>query len=166
MVDLVKTISSEIDSIGRRLLKLLRYGKSDVQNVYVASPYGVDSNPIKGMIAVYAESSVKGEPVVIGYINKNQLAEIGEHRIFSTDDQGNIQGFIWLKNDGQIQLNGTGDNLVRYSPLNQELQSFKDSIQTELTKIQTGIVGAGGAYTPGILEVDISDSQIQELETT
>lgn len=165
MVSLVKIISTALDKAKRRLPKFLRLGKSDVQTAFEAAPFGVDANPIADMIAVYAPSSLRGKTVIIGYINKNQIAAPGEHRIYSTNEAGELQTFIWLKADGQVQMGGNNDHLMRYSPLDTELQSFKTAIQAELTKIATGITGAGGTYTPGTLEIDISPAKINEIET-
>lgn len=161
----VKTISTEIDNLTRRVIKFLRFGRGDVQTSLQVSPYGVDSNPIKDFTAIYAETGEKGKTVIIGYINRNQLAEVGEYRIFSTDASGNMQTYIWLKNDGTMQIGGDVDNMVRYAALNMELQNFKSAIQSELTKIATGITGAGGSYTPGTLNLDLSSARIDEIKT-
>ena len=59
-----------------------------MQTSIEAMPYGVDSNPIKDMVAVYSETTGKGETVIIGYLNKNLKAEVGEFRTFSTDSNG------------------------------------------------------------------------------
>lgn len=98
---LTETNSTYKDILGRIVAKVLRFGKATI-GIQVA-PWGDDSNPIKGMIAVYAESTTQRQPVIIGYFNKNSLAGIGEKRIYSTDADGNIMGQVWLKNDGSAQ---------------------------------------------------------------
>lgn len=165
MVNIVKVISSEIDKLNRRVVKYLRLGKDDVQSSLTAAPYGVDANPIKDMVAIYATSTSKEEKVIIGYINKNQLAEAGEHRIFSTDDNGVLQTFIWLKKDGNILLGGEADNAVRYAALNTELQAAIADINTNLGLIATGIAAAGGSYSPQNLSLDISGAKIDTIKT-
>lgn len=161
----VKIISTELDNLARRLVKFLRFGRDDVQTSLQAGPYGTDSNPIKDMVAIYSETQEKGKTIIVGYINRNQMADAGENRIFSTDSSGNVKTFIWLKNDGTMLVGGDTDNMVRYIPLDSGLQALKDLIQTELTKIATGIAGAGGSYTPGTLSVDISGAKINEIKT-
>src|SRR5688572_1357771 len=105
-MQLIKIISTELDRFNRRLAKFLRYGKNDTQTALQVGPFGVDANPIKDMIAVYAPTGEKGETVVIGYINKNQLAEPGEHRIFSTNASGAVQASVYLKTNGVIVITG------------------------------------------------------------
>lgn len=162
---ITKFISAELDSVGRRIAKVLRFGKHDTQTGFQSTPYGIDSNPIKGMRAIYSTTAQKGKTVIVGYINVDQLADPGELRLFSTDTNGELKFSIWLKADGTCEVGGNSDNLVRYIPLDQGLQNFKTEIQQELVKIATGIASAGGSYTPGTLSVDISASKIDEIKS-
>jgi hypothetical protein len=148
MNTLTKTISTELDSLKRRLVKVLRYGKSDVQTCIQALPYGVDSNPIKDMVAVYCETSEKGKVAIVGYFNKNQLAEVGEYRTFSTDENGVVKFYTWLKNDGTMEIGGDTNFAVKYN----ELKSEYDKTKTYLTTLKTAtgaIATALDALIPG-----------------
>lgn len=165
MINLVKVISSAFDSVKRRIVKGYAMGTSDVRTAFEASPYGIDSNPIANMRAIYAETAVKGQPVIIGYVNKNQLADVGENRIYATDKDGNLKFYIWQKADGTVEIGGTADNAVRYTPLNTGLQDFITLLQAELVKIAAGITGVGGSYAPGTMSIDISASKIDEIKT-
>jgi hypothetical protein len=165
-MNLVKTISTRVDNLGMRLVKFFRFGKSDVQEVSEVSPFGLDSNPIKDMVAVYAKTADKGDAVIVGYLNKNRLAEIGEFRIYSTNAQGEEQIYIHLKNDGTAQIGGTGDNLVRYKPVEDLVSEINQFLNQQLPLIASGIATGGGAYTPGVANFNISDAKIDELETT
>lgn len=165
MVTLTKTISSAFDTVKRRIIKVLRFGKDDVQTAYEALPYGTDSSPIKNMIAVFSETDNKGKTVIIGYINKNQLAQSGEHRIYATDDSGTLKFYIWLKNTGVCEIGGNADNAVRFSPLETATDKLATDIQAELAKIQAAIAGVGGTYVPGTISIDISGAKINEVKT-
>lgn len=165
MINLIKVISSELDSFSRRVVKFLRLGLSDTRTSLEAAPYGIDSNPVKDMIAIYLQTGVKGKDVVVGYINKNQVAEIGESRIYSTDSSGTLKFSIHLKNDGTCEVGGSSHNLVRYTPLNDGLQDFVTFVNQQLGLIATGIAAGGGSYTPGSASIDISDSKIDEIKT-
>ncbi len=162
---ITRVISSAFDSVKRRITKVRIFGIGDVQTGFEASPYGTDSNPIANMRAIYASTSEKGKNVIIGYINVNQLAAVGEHRIYSTDENGELKFYIWLKNDGTCQFGGSVDNLVRYSPLNEGAQDLVAQLQGELVKIAAGIATGGGSYSPATLSLDITDYKIDEMKT-
>ncbi len=164
MLTTVRTISSRVVNAVRQIT-FLRFGLNDVQETEVIQPYGTDANPIKGMVAIYAQTSVQGEPVIIGYINKNQLAEPGEHRTFSTDANGNVKTFIWLKNDGKIQLGGDADNAVRFSKLEDGFNALKADFNTFLTHVHGG---SGSPPTPPQTPstASISDAKINEILTS
>lgn len=157
--------SSEIKN-GVRFIKVTVMGKDDVQNIKQLVPYGFDSAPIADDRAMHMETLQFGENFIAGYVGKNQEAKPGESRMFSTDVDGNLQTFIFLKDDGTIEIGGDADNMIRYAPFNSELQNFKNQIQAELALISAGIAAAGGSYTPGILTLDLSASKIDEVKTT
>lgn len=174
-MNLVKVISSEIDDTKRRIVKFLRYGKSDVQTSFEAMPFGVDSNPTKDMIAIYAPTGENGKTVILGYINKNQLAEVGELRLFSTDSDNAEKFYIHLKNDGNCEIGGDADNMVRYSQIERSINELKDDITT-LKSVFSGWVTVpqdGGAalklasatwFATPLVE-DITQAKINEIKT-
>ena len=129
-MNLVKVISSRIIE-NKRLVKFLRMGASDVREKQEISPFGFDSNPIKDMIAVYSETGEVGKSVIIGYINKNQIAESGESRMYSTDDNGVLKMFLHLKKDGTAEFGGNTKNLTRF----QELESGFNQLRTDLNNL-------------------------------
>lgn len=171
MIKITKIISSSINS-GRRILKILGLGKQDIQTSYESMPYGVDSVPVKDLIAVQMETSERGKTVIVGYINKNQIADVGELKIYATNAQGVEKGFIHLKNTGvitangqTIELNGNIDNVVKFIPLDSALQSQATAINTELTKIATAINSlAPGAYVPTPVTVNIAASKVDTVK--
>jgi hypothetical protein len=179
MLNFVKVISSKIDSLSRRTIKFLRYGSSDVLDVLEATNYGVDSVPVKDLVAVYGQTSSKGKAVIIGYLNKNRLADIGETRLFSTDDSGNLQTYIWLKNDGTMKVGGDADNMVRYSELETAFNELKGDFNTLVTTfnnhIHTTTATVGATPVPGVIAptttlgtssaADISGAKIDEIKT-
>jgi len=175
-MNLVKIISTEINDLTERVSKFLRFGLKDVQTALQTAPYGVDSNPIKDMIAIYGATSDKGKPVIIGYINQNQLADIGETRIFSTDASGNLKTFIWLQNDGIMEIAGDVDNMVRFS----DLKSGFDELKSDLNDLKSKWNTFAAAYVPGgptpvgtpptastssISTASIDDSKIDKIKT-
>jgi len=164
-LNIVKVISTELDKQKKRLVKFLRFGSSDVQTSIEANPYGLDSNPIKDMVAVYAETTGKGDTVIVGYLNKNLKADVGEFRTFSTDENGNEKFYTWIKNDGTYEIGGTVYNAVRYQKLEDALTVFENKLTAQLSLISTGITAGGGSYTPGDVSIDISAAKINEIKT-
>jgi hypothetical protein len=169
----VKVDSSSFDDIKRRFVKFLRLGKYDVQNSVEAAPYGTDSNPIKGMVAVYSKTSADGKAVIIGYLNKDQLADVGEHRTYSTDSDGALQFYIWQKNDGTCEIGGDDDNMVRYSKLEEAFNELKGDFNNLVTLFNShlhtnGNMGANtGTPTASgqSSNADISPAKIDEIKT-
>jgi hypothetical protein len=123
-MNLVKIISS-VKSGGYQLAKFLRFGDKDVQEKKTVSPYGVDSNPIADMIALYAETTTKGEAVLVGYINKNAIAAPGELRFFGTNESGTEMCYQWFRTTGKVEINGDEDNIVRFTALKAGFDQLK-----------------------------------------
>lgn len=144
MMNLVKVISS-VKTAGVQFVKFLRMGKSDVQENKVVAPYGIDSNPIEGMIALYTKTGQDGENVLIGYINTKAIAEPGELRLFSTNASGTGQTYQWFKADGTLEINGDEDNMVRFS----ELKTGFDKLKSDHNKLVQNVNAFFQNYLPG-----------------
>lgn len=166
MAKIGTVVSSKVQD-GKRVVKMVVLGKDDVQEIPQVAPHGIDSAPPKGVKALHVETLQRGASVSAGYINKEQQVNAGEIRISSTDADGNEQTFIYLHDNGDISIGGTSDNMVRYSPLNSGLQAFKNQVQTEFSLIAAVLnTLAPGSYTPPVLNIDISGSQINEIKTS
>jgi len=143
-MNLVNIISSRIlDS--KILLKFRRMGKNDVQETPIVAPYGVDSNPIAGMVALYAETGEKGKNVLVGYLNKNARAGVGELRFYATNNEGTEQNYIWFRSDGNLEINGDDDNMVRYS----ELKAGFDQLLSDHNQLVQNVNAFFQNYLPG-----------------
>jgi hypothetical protein len=145
MLNYVKIISSELNDLSGRILKHLGLGLNDTQTSEEVAPFGLDSNPPKDMIAIYGKTQIHGETVIIGYLNKNQLADIGEFRTFSVDEDGNQAFYTWLKNDGTMEIGGDSKNLARFQELKQGFDALKDDFNDHVQKWNT----FANAYAPG-----------------
>lgn len=170
---ITRVISTEVNKFFQRVVKVLKYGKSDTRTALAAAPYGVDSNPIKGMIAIYSETMTKGKPVIVGYINKNQVADIGELRHFSTDVNGNEVMYLHLLNDSTMEIGGANDNMVRFLELEKAFNEFKTDYNNHITAynahVHSGVTtgpGATGPTTPDTpTGADISLAKIDQIKT-
>lgn len=131
---LLSVLSTSFDNISRLIVKAWN-GKSDTRTAKQYAPYGVDSNPIKGMVAIYGKTELDGAECIIAYLNKSLLADTGECRIFSTDANGGLQTYIWLKNSGNImELGGNSNNAVKYNEFKTENDKLKSTVNNLITK--------------------------------
>lgn len=172
-MQLTRVISTQLDNLNRRLIKVLRFGRSDVQTPFQALPHGIDSNPVKDWLAVYSDTTEKGKPVIIGYINPDQLAEVGGTRIYSTDVDGAVKFAIYLRADGTCEVGGDTDNMVRYSELETAFNTLRDDFNNfvnltyNLHQHPTAAVGPPSppSVTGQQSQADISGAKINEVKT-
>jgi len=140
MIGVSKVISTSLDAAKRLVVKILFQGKltngqGDVRTPIEASAFGVDSNPTEGKIAIYAQSPQKGKYYIIGYLNTDRKALTGETRLFSTNDSGSLQAYVWLRNNGQfLELNGDDNFAVKYNETKDELNKLKATLDDLVTK--------------------------------
>ncbi len=174
MINLVQILSTSIDSLNRRIPKFLRLGRKDIQTSLESSPYGVDSNPIEDIVAVYLKTGEKGKTVIVGYINKNQQSEPGEYRLFSTNADGIEQAYMWLRKNGNLELNGDDDNMVRFSELKSAFDELKSDFNSLVTAynshVHPGVTSGGASTAPtpssgSSSTADISGAKIDEVKT-
>ena len=160
MITLSKLKSVAIEQ-GQRILKVMQYGPKTANE---CGPFGLDSSPLENYTAIYAETANVGESLIIGYIQKTQLAKQGESRLFSLDSNGLLKAEIFCKADGTILLNGGGFSSVRYENLNNELQKLKNDINTELSKVQSAINTLGGTYANAPLNLDLTSAKSDTIK--
>lgn len=173
MITFVTIKATLLDPIGRRIAKFVRLGAEDVQTAPQVAPFGDDGNPPEGMKAIYAPSQQKGKPVILGYINKGLLAEAGEKRIFSMDENGEVATYIWLKKDGTIELGGSTDFIVRFNDLKSGFDELKTDFNNLVTKFNAHMhptAGNGPPSTPtnapaASSNASIDDSKISGIKT-
>lgn len=160
------------------MTKFLGMGKSDVQENVNVSPFGFESNPVKGVVGIQVKTSVDGENFVVGYIGKANKTESGEVCVYSTDDDGNYKIGIIIRKNGTIEFGGDDGNLTRYQELESAFNELKGDFNDLVSKYNTHIhvttatIGTGG---PGVISpttstetqstADISGAKIDRLKT-
>lgn len=150
---------AKVKQAAAEFIKILRFGKDDVQTANQISSYGIDSKPKAEDTAVYASTSESGESVILGYVYTSDITREGEIRIYSD----NI--YLHLK-DGIAEFNGNSDNLIRYIPINSAMTKLSTDINIELTKIAAVLNSIiPGSYTLIPISIDISTAKIDEIYT-
>lgn len=173
---LATILSTSVNKIGQRVAKFIRYGVNDVQTSISAQPFGTDANPVKDMIAVYAPTSEIGKTVIIGYLNPDAVAEVGGHRIYSTDENGAVKSVIYLRANGVAEINGTDDNMVRFTKLKEAFDALKKDHNDLVTAFNTHMhptaaTGPPSPPTPAagipaqVSTADISGAKIANVKT-
>jgi len=152
----------------RRILKIQQYGAKTADQV---SSFGDDSAPIKDMIAIYAKTAEVGDDIILGYLNKNQVSQPGEKRIFSLKENGTVSFSVYLKKDGTCEIgDGATDNAVRYSALKTAFDELKNNFNTFVSVYNAHVHIAAGANTtpPGIQgqvsAADITGAKIDQIK--
>jgi hypothetical protein len=152
--------SSAIEA-GKRVLKVIQFGAKTAKE---SAPFGYDGNPIADMTAIYGNTSNNSDTVIIGYINKNQIAGVGETRLYSLDGDGAVKSFVWMKSNGVLELNGNTYSGVRFEPLDSGLQNQTNLINIELGKIAASIASLGGVYTTAPITTNIATSKSETVK--
>lgn len=143
-----------------QFVKVLRYGENDVQTSGQFLPFGIDSKPIKDMLAAQSTTSNREDTIIFGYLIESEETEEGETRIYSADATGETKFYIKLLRDGTCEIGGDVDNLVRFEALDQALQTFITDLNTNLVSA----LGAVGGSWPGT-SLDITGAKIEEVKT-
>ncbi len=167
-------ISTFFDDSARRIIKVFKTGLRAFTGVETG-PFGFDSNPVAGMKAIYCDTNIKGKQVIIGYIKTDQLADVGESRMFSTDQEGELKFYVWCKNDGTLHLGGSADNLIRFAQTKAVIDEIQQDIATLKNAFTTWVIvpSDGGAALKAIsaswagtpLEETIDSAKIDEIKT-
>ena len=135
------------------------------------SPPGIDAVPIEGdqgVMLVIGQSSGKG--VQIG-VYPDPQAESGEVRFYSRDDNGAQLAFLWIKKDGNIEINGDSDFAVAFNDLKSGFDTLKGDVNTFITTIfnlhthvETGATTATPLPTGSASAASIDASKVDSVK--
>ena len=151
-------------------IKVLRFGKYDVQTSSQIVPFGVDSKPTKNMLAVHSTTANKDKSIVLGYEYNSSKTSEGEARFYSTNSDGSEEkADIKLTNNGIVEINGNADFMVRYSKLETAYNELKTahnetviSLNAVITTLKTWIV----APTDGGAALKLASAALQNGTTS
>jgi len=177
MIELAKTLSSKIVE-GLRLIKVIKSGKADTRQAYQSAPHGIESAPAESeeVVALYSYTEKRGEPVIVGYLNKRAVVNAGETKVYSTDAEGEEQIAIKLTADGKIKIAGDSDFAVRFTELEKGFKELKDDLNSFVktynshTHPFTGAPPGGAATTSKTTQTgssssaEISDAKVEDVQ--
>lgn len=93
-----------------------------IQSLLYASS-GDDSPPLSEDRILIIKIDGTGKYIASGVLCESQGAEPGEKKLYSRDNNGNIQAIIYLKGDGTIEINGNSKNAARVDDSTQSTSS-------------------------------------------
>jgi hypothetical protein len=155
MVTLSKVKDTFVEK-SKLIIKVLQFGAKTAKQV---NPFGIDANPLDNYTAIYSDTSNAGESLIIGYINKNYITEKGEIRLYSLNDEGEVQAYAYCRKNGVLELNGSEFSAVRFENLQTAIQNQNSLINAELVKIASSISDIDGVYVPGTISTNLTSSK-------
>lgn len=157
-------------------------GRGDTKDVKESGPFGMDSNPTNGKVALFQRSEVYGKYYVIGYLNTQQKSEVGEARLFATDANGTFKFNIWIRNDGAVLIGDSDDPAsfvdfaVKYNNLKLEydktkvyLTTLRSATQAALVSVDAVVPGTSAAFITAMGSLapgDIESSKHEQVKYT
>lgn len=170
MIAMAKTVGTKITNL-IRVISVRVFGLGDIREANEATPYGVDSSPVKGINAYYSNTSVNGQQVVIGYQNKHQKSLPGETRLFSTTGDGSFSYNVWVKS-GKVLIGNSDEPtdyanyLTRFNELKTGFDTLKSDFNTFVTVYNThvhpGVTTGAGSTTATLSTGAASDASIDD----
>ena len=160
MITFSKLKSSSIEQ-GKRILKVFQFGAKTAKE---SSPFGFDSSAPENWTAIFGETSNKGESVIIGYINKNQLAEVGSSRMYALGSSGEVVGYVHSRASGVLELNGSAYSGVRFQNLKIATDQADSLINAEFAKIAVSIAALGGSYIVAPVSTNLTSTESQTVK--
>ena len=112
-------------------------------------------------MAIFAEAAMKGDQVIIGYVNKNAIAEVGGLRLFSTNSAGAEQFYVYLRASNNLELGGDARHLARFEELETAFNELKSAYNSH-THLSTA-TGTPTSTTSAASSADISACKIDNI---
>lgn len=143
MISVFKLISTSLDTAKQLIAKVTIFGKGDTKQPKELGSYGIDSRPIEDTRGVFASTTTFGKYYVLGYININRKAEVGEMRTFATDENGTFKYNIWQRADGTVLIGNSDvpadytNFAVKYNELKSDIDALKATVNANATVFNT-----------------------------
>lgn len=141
-------ISSTLESL-KRVVNINLFGNQDPRSAVEVGPFGVDSSPRgKDLFAVYAKTGRDGDEIILGYINKQQIAQRGEMRIYSMASDNDYATDIILRADGTIEVGGYANHMTQFEGLQTAFNQLRSDFNALVT-LYNAHVHSGGTLAGG-----------------
>lgn len=128
LVSVQLTETKEATSYGSGVFRVVQakvFGNYGNMRPIQASPFGFDSNPLPSTVGVYSNTTVNGMGVMVGYLGVSNVAQSGESRMYATDSNGGVVGYVYCKSNGELNLLGDSNWAVKYTELASQFNELK-----------------------------------------
>lgn len=171
------TITTVIENFFKdkiRVIKSLTWGKN-AETADYASSGGIDFNPPKNTKGIFIKTGNSSQPICIGYILKSAIDDLGEGEtaLFSIDGT-DTPATIKARKNGDLEMNGNSDFMVRFSALETAYNATNDKLNDLIDKynahVHPGVtVGTSSTLITTSIETpstgDISGAKIDNVKT-
>lgn len=160
-------------NLGKQLIAQIKIeNDDDALDCLIINNPGCESSPMSGdRIPVL---SIGNFYLSIGGTDEIEpTIEEGEKLLYSRDGDGAFSAFIRFLQNGDLNLNGDSDNVVRFSDLDTAISNMVDSINNAITTAITGHTHPGvvsgpsstgsGSGSGSSVTADISDSKVKTV---
>lgn len=161
------------DTFFNNLKQLVAKGVGGFRTTYtteVYSEWGDDSRPVKDTTALRVLTEADGDEAIIGYLLKNRKAEIGEKRLYCTDENAEVKFIVWLRKDGTVLIGDSdipaqytnfavkyNELLVEYNKTKAYVLALRTATQTALVAIDALIPGTSAAFITAMAGQTLGD---------
>lgn len=154
-----------------RLLKVELFDPDDLQTAQLMTQAGEDNNPPKESRVIVLSIGSAWKIAIAVDDGITPEVEQGERKVYSSDG-GAIKAFIHFKKNGDVIINGDGDNAIRYSKMKEAFDQLKSDFNNFLTtayNLHQHPTAAPGPPSPPTLPgtssvADMSSSKIDEIK--
>ena len=122
-------------SNGKRFNTVVCFGTDNTNSMqgYNVAPFGFDSVGVQNMQCVFSDTSNNRYPIIVGWLNTSVVAQEGESRMYATDSSGGVVGYVYLKNNGELNLLGDSNWAVKYTELATQFNELKGKFNDLVT---------------------------------
>lgn len=176
---IVSRYISTSTSENKRFNTIVCFGTDNTNSMqgYNVAPFGFDSVGVQNMQCVFSDTSNNRYPIIVGWLNTSVVAQEGESRMYATDSSGGVVGYVYLKNNGELNLLGDSNWAVKYTELatqfNELKGKFNDLVTAFNSHVHTVTIASFGTPTPTIpttstatpSTADITQSKNERIKT-
>lgn len=172
---IVSRYISTSTSENKRFNTIVCFGTDNTNSMqgYNVAPFGFDSVGVQNMQCVFSDTSNNRYPIIVGWLNTSVVAQEGESRMYATDSNGGVVGYVYLKNNGELNLLGDSNWAVKYTEMATAINEMQTKLNALVTlfnaHVHTTVTSLGTPTPPAVSAssstADITQSKNERIKT-